>query len=144
MPRSQKIGAWVTGAISIAFLGIIAATFINNASPYVDIAQAKTTSGDDLHLVGTINKKTLNSDVHARMITFVLNDLKGKSIPVQYVGEAIANINDAKSVVAVGHIVGGQFEAHQLLIKCPSKYQDSGPTQARPNSADPTPNYSAN
>ena len=125
MRQNRKFGAWMTGLVSVAAIAVIAATFMANASPYVDIQQARHTSGNDLHLVGTIVLPTVRSNVEANSLSFTLKDLKGSTIPVQYNGDAIENVAEAKQVVAIGSVQRGVFRAHQLLIKCPSKYQGS-------------------
>ena len=40
-----------------------------------------------------------------------------------YRGVIPGNFDQAKMVVAIGRYRGDHFEAEQLLIKCPSKYQ---------------------
>ena len=125
MRQNRKLGAWVTGLISMAAITVVAATFMANASPYVDVQQAMHTSGRDLHLVGTIVLPTVQSNLRSNSLSFTLKDLKGQTINVNYTGDAIENVAEAKEVVAVGSVKNGVFEAHQLLIKCPSKYQDS-------------------
>ena len=44
-------------------------------------------------------------------------------MPVEYRGVIPGNFDQAVSVVAIGRYQGDHFEAEQLLVKCPSKYQ---------------------
>ena len=44
-------------------------------------------------------------------------------MPVEYRGVIPGNFDQAVSVVAIGKFAGDHFEAQQLLVKCPSKYQ---------------------
>jgi cytochrome c-type biogenesis protein CcmE len=44
-------------------------------------------------------------------------------MPVQYHGVIPGNFDQATMVVAIGRYKGDHFEAEQLLVKCPSKYQ---------------------
>lgn len=124
MAGKLKLGAVVTIVVSLGAVVAIGAIFTANASPYVDVEQAKSNSGDGLHLLGTIQQSTLQSDPLQREISFDMVDDKGKSMHVDYHGEAISNIGEATKVVAVGSVKQGEFMADKLLIKCPSKYED--------------------
>jgi cytochrome c-type biogenesis protein CcmE len=44
-------------------------------------------------------------------------------MPVIYRGVIPGNFDQATSIVAIGRYQGDHFEAEQLLVKCPSKYQ---------------------
>jgi cytochrome c-type biogenesis protein CcmE len=45
---------------------------------------------------------------------------------VIYNGVKPANLEEAEEIVVIGRYTQGQFEADQLLVKCPSKYQAEG------------------
>jgi cytochrome c-type biogenesis protein CcmE len=132
MQSRFKLGAVVTVVVSLLATVAICVTFVSNASPYVDVTQALTSSGDALHLLGSIDKHTVHVDVLDKKITFDLTDAKGKRIHVIYQGEPISNIDAADKVVAVGSVVHGEFNANKLNIKCPSKYEDGRGGTAKP------------
>lgn len=123
MSGKRHFGAVVTGLITVGALCAIGFVFIQTASPYVTIPQAKQTSGDSLHVAGNIIESTVQQS-SPREIKFTMKDDSGNSMLVDYEGEAIANMGEAKQVVAIGGVKDGVFQAHQLLIKCPSKYDD--------------------
>ena len=56
-------------------------------------------------------------------LKFSLKDTKGDVMPVEYRGVIPGNFDQAVSIVAIGEYKGDHFEASQLLVKCPSKYQ---------------------
>lgn len=122
--RKSKIGPLVTGLVSVVALFAIGATYLVNASPYVDIPTALSSHGDNMHVAGQIDKTSLKADYASREIKFTLQDEKQHSMPVSYSGEAIENIGEADKVVAIGGMQNGVFVSHKLLIKCPSKYGD--------------------
>jgi cytochrome c-type biogenesis protein CcmE len=132
MAGTLKLGAVVTVVVSLGAMLAIGVVFTVNASPYVDVEQALNNGGDGLHLLGTIEKPTVHSDPLQREISFDVVDAKGKTMHVDYHGEAISNINEAEKVVAVGYVKDREFVANRLLIKCPSKYEDGRPGAARP------------
>ncbi len=115
-------GSLVTGIVcAVAVTGVIVA-FLANASPYVTIAQAKTSQADRLHLAGQIVKPTLRQDILLHTTTFDLIDAKGDKITVVYRGEP-QRFDEAKEVVMIGGVKGGKFVSNDALVKCPSKYQ---------------------
>jgi cytochrome c-type biogenesis protein CcmE len=132
MPGKIKLGAVLTVAVSLAAMLAISVTFMVNANPYVDVDQALSNGGDGLHLLGTIQKSTVHSDPIKREISFDVVDAKGKTMHVDYHGEAISNMGEAEKVVAIGYVKNGQFLSNKLLIKCPSKYDDKRPDAAKP------------
>ncbi|HEX5692130.1 MAG TPA: cytochrome c maturation protein CcmE, partial [Roseiflexaceae bacterium] len=58
--------------------------------------------------------------------TFDLQDNTGKMVKVVYAKPKPANFEQAVSVVAIGHYDAGKsaFVAEDMLVKCPSKYQE--------------------
>ncbi|MBI4758133.1 MAG: cytochrome c maturation protein CcmE, partial [Chloroflexi bacterium] len=58
---------------------------------------------------------------------FTLVDDRGDRMEIVYKGLKPANFDQATGVVAVGQYQNGVFQAKQLLVKCPSKYQEQGP-----------------
>jgi len=99
--------------------------FLTNASPYVTIAEAKVSRGDNLHLAGDLDKSTIRNVISKSEVHFTLKDEKGEIVQVVYHGPAPANLGEATKVVAVGGMKDGAFHASKLLIKCPSKYESS-------------------
>jgi cytochrome c-type biogenesis protein CcmE len=118
-------GALISVVIAgLAATGVIAA-FVSGASPYVTVDEARHATGDRLHLIGDVEPATIKTDIESHRLTFTLKDPKGAEIPVVYDGDPPSDLNTAKRIVAVGSIQGERFISHQLLIKCPSKYEDS-------------------
>ncbi|HLK14457.1 MAG TPA: cytochrome c maturation protein CcmE [Fimbriimonadaceae bacterium] len=132
MASKVKLGAVVTVVVALGAMLAIGFTFVENANPYVDVEQALANTGDGLHLLGSIDKKSVHSNPLQREISFDLVDAKGKTMHVDYHGEAISNINEADKVVAVGHVKDGVFLSDKLNIKCPSKYEDKRPDAGKP------------
>jgi cytochrome c-type biogenesis protein CcmE len=64
--------------------------------------------------------------VEKKVFTFKMADDKGEQFEVIYHGVKPANLEQAEEIVVIGRYTGGHFEADQLLVKCPSKYQAEG------------------
>jgi cytochrome c-type biogenesis protein CcmE len=66
-----------------------------------------------------------------QFLEFKLKDSKNEVLPVVYRGVIPGNFDQAISIVAIGHYQQDHFEAEQLLVKCPSKYQALAEKEAR-------------
>jgi cytochrome c-type biogenesis protein CcmE len=119
----MKSGVIVTTIVAVAAIGGMLAAFLVNSSPYVTVAQARTTSGDRLHLAGDLLKETLQTDVANQTVRFQLRDEAGETVAVRYLGPPPANMGSATKVVAIGKLEGNEFVSEKMLLKCPSKYE---------------------
>jgi cytochrome c-type biogenesis protein CcmE len=116
-------GAVITGIVAtLAMVGVLTA-FVGNASPYVTVAEAKQSHDDGLHLAGDLIKDSIQTDPASGHISFRMKDKTGTVANVVYTGSTPGNLSEATKVVAVGGMDHDVFKAHQLLIKCPSKYE---------------------
>ena len=120
----MKKGPLVTAVVALVAMGAVVAAFMSNASPYVTIAQAKQLGGDRMHLAGDILKETVVTDIKAAELRFRVKDANGDQITVVHRGEIPANMSSATKVVAIGGIKEDRFVSEQLLLKCPSRYEE--------------------
>jgi cytochrome c-type biogenesis protein CcmE len=116
-------GAIITGIIATLAMGGVVAAFMTNASPYVTVAEAKQSKNDSMHLAGSLLKETVRTDPRNGQISFKLKDDTGAVAQIVYTGSQPGNLMEATKVVAIGGMQGDVFKAHQLLVKCPSKYE---------------------
>lgn len=112
-----------------AFLGLLIFmilsffAFKKSLTPYVSFSEAKT-SNKIVQIAGTLEKNSINYNEENAILQFKLKEKDGKDIiGVLYKGPKPLNFEDATSVVAIGVYDGINFNAKQLLVKCPSKYQ---------------------
>jgi cytochrome c-type biogenesis protein CcmE len=97
-------------------------SFKKTMTPYIGFAEARSASG-----LVQVNGKLADKDYvlkpQEQFLRFNLKDEHGEVMPVEYRGVIPGNFDQAVSVVAIGKYSGDHFEAQQLLVKCPSKYQ---------------------
>ena len=102
--------------------GVGVSSFKRTMTPYIGFAEARSASG-----LVQVNGKLADKDYvlkpEEQFLSFKLRDEKGDVMPVEYRGVIPGNFDQAVSVVAIGKFQGDHFEAQQLLVKCPSKYQ---------------------
>lgn len=93
-----------------------------NMTPYLSFAEAEA-SRSVVQVHGTIDQASAKYDPNEGILRFNLTDGKGKTMPVTYRGVRPGNFEQATSLVAIGTYRGEAFQADQILVKCPSKYQ---------------------
>jgi cytochrome c-type biogenesis protein CcmE len=122
----KRTHLYVVGAVLLlAFAGFSYSSFQKNLTPYVSYAEARD-SGRTVQVAGALEKGSGRYDEAAGALHFTLRDeASGATMPVAYHGVKPANFEDAISIVAIGAFdaASGEFAAHKLLVKCPSKYQ---------------------
>lgn len=92
--------------------------------PYTTSVSEATSSGRSVQLAGFLGS-TGAYDPDG-LFTFDLQDNTGKMVKVVYSKPKPANFEQAVSIVAIGKYdsAKGVFVADDMLVKCPSKYQE--------------------
>lgn len=116
---------YIIGSVIIVGFTIWAAiTFNTTLTPYVSIAEAKQSS-----MVCQVKGERLDNgrfDVQRNVFIFQIKDEQGDMINVSYDGAKPGNFDQTSHVVCVGKYENGWFHAREILVKCPSKYQEEG------------------
>jgi cytochrome c-type biogenesis protein CcmE len=107
-------GAIVFGALS----------FQGTVTPYVDFNEARA-SGHRCQVMGDIDHASTTYETSSQQLLFTIVDKSGDPLQVAYHGIMPGNFEQAVQVVAKGTYEGNRFAADELLVKCPSKYQES-------------------
>ncbi len=112
--------------VAVAFIGIAAFALIDNKVDYSDFEKAAS-SGRRTQVSGTYDKdKGAQYDANSNTFSFFMKDRAGHEMPVKYAGMKPNNFEIAPSVVCVGKVESGVFEATDIQTKCPSRYEGSG------------------
>lgn len=119
--RSKYI---IGGVIIIVFTVWAGISFNSTLTPYVSVAEAKK-SASVVQVKGERLGKG-NFDIQSNMFVFQIKDELGEVVEVIYDGAKPGNFDQATHVVCVGKYENGKFHAKDLLVKCPSKYQEVG------------------
>jgi cytochrome c-type biogenesis protein CcmE len=93
-----------------------------NMTPYLSFAEAEA-SHSVVQIHGTINQASAKYEPNEGVLRFELSDGQGRTMSVVYRGVKPGNFEQAPSAVAIGTYWDGAFQADQILVKCPSKYQ---------------------
>jgi cytochrome c-type biogenesis protein CcmE len=111
-------------AVVLVTIGAVVgvSSFRKSVTPYITFAEARRSSGL-VQVNGAIADKNYVLKPQEQFLQFSLRDQKGEVMPVVYHGIIPGNFDQATMVVAIGRYQAGTFQAEQLLVKCPSKYQ---------------------
>ena len=120
--------------LALALLAVAAVfgvtSFRKSVTPYISFAEARRSSGL-VQVNGVLADKNYVMKPEEQFLEFRLKDARGEILPVRYRGVIPGNFDQAVSVVAIGRYQADHFEAEQLLVKCPSKYQAEAEKGAR-------------
>jgi len=109
--------------------GVGITSFKKSMTPYISFAEARHASGL-VQVNGKLADKNYVLKRDEQFLEFKLRDSKDEILPVVYRGVIPGNFDQAVSIVAIGRYAGDHFEAENLLVKCPSKYQAEAEKQA--------------
>ncbi|MCE2846727.1 MAG: cytochrome c maturation protein CcmE [Sphingobacteriales bacterium] len=129
MKRSHII-ALVVIAVGLA----VVVSSISNSSTYADFTTASEHEGTSYHVVGKVNLEEAfryAPEQNANLFGFTMTDNKGVRKNVLYNGTKPQDFERAEQIVVVGRMEGSTFQASQILMKCPSKYNGNEQDRAR-------------
>jgi cytochrome c-type biogenesis protein CcmE len=119
---------FIGGAVVVAVIAVLIATsFSGSTSDYLEIAEVKALGPDqarDSRVAGAIVPDSVEWSTREMHLTFAIEDDTGQ-LSISYHGPQPDMLVDAVEAVAIGrydpdtHV----FEADELLMKCPSKYE---------------------
>jgi cytochrome c-type biogenesis protein CcmE len=129
MKKSHIIGIVV---IAIAVFVIISTA--GDASTYVNFDEAKALSesgqNNKVHVVGQLKKNAqgeilgVESSEDKLTVTFLMVDNEQKTNKVFYNQPMPPDLKQSEQVVVIGKYKDDVFYANQILLKCPSKYEE--------------------
>lgn len=114
----------IIGIISIVlFTSLLMYNFGNSISTYVNFEQAD--SRENSHVVGTWDDtKEYGFSRETMQFSFHMKDQDGNVRRVIYSRPKPNNFEDATQLVVIGEMRNNVFHANEMLMKCPSKYND--------------------
>lgn len=110
-------------------IGVIFTSLQSNAS-YSDFAEAAMNPGTEYHVVGKLNKSVpveYDPKVNADECSFLMTDNKGQERRVVLHKSVPQDMEKSEQIVLIGKMQGQEFHANEILMKCPSKYNDGKP-----------------
>jgi len=116
--------------IAIAIIAIAVAailTTVADSSTYASFSTAQDHPKKVYHVVGKLNKEKpqeYNPQVNANLFSFYMIDNEGKEVKVMLNKTKPQDFERSEQIVIVGKMAGDEFHASDVLMKCPSKYNN--------------------
>lgn len=116
--------------VVIVIGGLIAVSFSGSTADYLTIAEVKALGPEqnrDSRVTGAIVPNSVDWNTRELHLQFQIEDDTGQ-LAISYHGPQPDMLVDAVEAVVVGKYdpAGNVFEADELLMKCPSKYEEEG------------------
>lgn len=117
----------ILGIIAIvAFTSLLMINFGNSISTYTDFAKAEELNS--AHVPGTWDSsQEYGFSRETMQFSFYMTDDSGVTKKVIYPRPKPNNFEEADRLVVIGEMKNDVFYASEMLMKCPSKYNDADP-----------------
>jgi cytochrome c-type biogenesis protein CcmE len=124
---------FIGGAIIVLAVGYLIFSSIGGSTAYyltVQEVKAEGPSERTVRVAGTVVAETIEWNAQELMLRFKIADASG-SLAVIYNGPRPDMLRDgAEAIVEGQYIEGESFEASNLFLKCPSKYEGAATATA--------------
>ena len=118
----------IIGIVIIAIaIGVIFVS-LKNTSTYADFTEALANPGKEYHVVGKLDKSQpliYEPRVNPDEFLFSMVDNKGVVKRVVLHKSKPQDFEKSEQIVLIGQMEGGNFHANDILMKCPSKYNEA-------------------
>jgi cytochrome c-type biogenesis protein CcmE len=114
----------IVGLVVIAVAIAVIISLYSSSSSYGSFKDALSTQSE-LNVVGHLDKqKALYYDAakDANYFSFYMKDKEGKECKVVFPGTKPEDFEKSEQIVLTGQMIGPEFHASKILMKCPSKY----------------------
>ena len=128
--KKMHIIAIILVAISLA--GVVA--MVSDVDTYKTFQAAKEMpEGKTSTIIGTlhhVDQIVYEPEINPNLTTFYVKDKEGTVMKVNYFEPKPVDFERSEEVTITGKVVGNEFHASKMLVKCPSKYIEEGVEQS--------------
>lgn len=113
--------------VGLGLAGGIIYYSLAESSEYATFAEASLKPGREFHIAGVLRRDLemrYDPQQNANLFVFYLKDSNNDTYKVIYNGVKPQDFDNSEQVVVVGTFKNDAFYARQILLKCPSKYND--------------------
>lgn len=114
--------------IAVAIAAIVGS--ISDSSTYADFEEAFSNPGEEYHVVGKLSKAKpteYKPEENADLFKFYMVDNDGVEKQVFLLKSKPQDFERSEQIVLIGKAKEEVFVAREILMKCPSKYEDGSP-----------------
>ena len=116
----------IVGIVLIAVAMMSMFSLLGNSSTYANFKDARETE-DEVHVAGTLVKTKpidYKPEIDPNVFSFYMTDKNGEEVHVIMNKIKPNDFERSEQVVVIGEMQGNDFVAYDLLMKCPSKYNN--------------------
>lgn len=116
--------------IGLLFLAVaigLVVSSISDSSTYASLAEARNSQGEEFHVVGNLDKTQAimyEPTVNPNLTVFAMVDQKGNKAKVFLNKSKPQDFERSENIVLIGKYKDDAFYATDVLMKCPSKYDE--------------------
>ena len=128
---NKQIKFVIGGALILAAIVYLVVTSIQSTGAYyMTVAEvnskAQDLTGKKIRISGAVSQETAKWDAANLLLTFALTDKTGELVTVSFHGSRPSNFTRATEAIVEGQLQpNGVFRADNLLLKCPSRYEEA-------------------
>lgn len=116
----------IVGIIIIAIAMLSMFSLLGNSSTYSNFKEARE-ADEEVHVAGTLVKTKpmdYNPEKDPNSFSFYMLDKNGEEMHVVLKKSKPQDFERSEQLVIIGSMQGNDFVAHDVLMKCPSKYNN--------------------
>jgi cytochrome c-type biogenesis protein CcmE len=120
----------ILGIVVIAVAIGVIFTSLQSSATYSDFAESAANQDTEYHVVGKLDKTSpviYDPKINADECSFMMIDNKGVEKKVILHKSVPQDFQKSEQIVLIGKMQGEEFHANEILMKCPSKYNDGKP-----------------
>jgi cytochrome c-type biogenesis protein CcmE len=120
----------IVGIVVIAVAIGVIFTSLKSSATYADFAEASANPDNEYHVVGKLDKnqpQVYDPKVNPDEFCFSMVDNKGVERKVVLEKSKPQDFERSEQIVLIGKMKGEEFHANDILMKCPSKYNNGQP-----------------
>jgi len=129
----KKTHILLIAIIAVAIGAIVSS--ISDSSTYANFSEAFDNPGKEYHVVGKLNREkdmTYDPQTNPDLFVFYMLDNDGIEKKVHLFRSKPQDFERSEQIVLIGKAYDKDFHANDILMKCPSKYEDGEPEFKRP------------
>lgn len=124
-----KMGYLISGALVLGFIAVVVAMTLTTGSYWLTVSElqsgAARYAGESVRVSGAVLQEGADWNAQEVTLRFTVTDENGAQLPIVFHGPRPDNFARATEAIVEGRLLpDGSFQADNLLLKCPSRYDE--------------------
>ncbi len=123
---------YIVAIVILAVAVVVIMMSLKNTTTYSDFTEAAENPEKEFHIVGKLDKtqaQVYEPTINPDEFSFYLTDNKGATKQVVLHKSKPQDFDKSEQIVLIGTMRNDVFHANDILLKCPSKYNDGVPQE---------------